>query len=145
MLNFTNGGAGTEQSDSIAFYNRLRDDVAGRLIKKYGRTGTLRQDSGSYDPATGTQTESFTDTSIKVVILPNRGIRGGMAQGYSDDVVVKSDVGLLISVKETRAANVIPKINDVITLAGDRLRIDVISSVSPGGTDVIYKVGASRG
>jgi hypothetical protein len=144
MLNFSNGGAGANQSDSIGFYNRLRDDTAGRLIKRYGRKATLRKDAGSYDPSTGTHTESFTDTTVYVVILPKRGPNSGMTQGYSDDSIVKSDFGLLMSVKETFAASVVPLVNDIVLINSQRLRVDVISSISTGGTDVMYKMGVSN-
>jgi hypothetical protein len=67
-----------------------------------------------------------------------------MTQGYSDDSIVKSDFGLLMSVKETFAASVVPLVNDIVLINSQRLRVDVISSISTGGTDVMYKMGVSN-
>lgn len=145
MLEFSNGGSGSEQSPSLSFYSRLRDDTAGALIAKFGRTGTLRQSTDTYDPSTGTNTESFTDTTIKAVILPSSSPNSSSTQGYSDDSIAKSDLNLLLSAAETYAASVIPVIGNVILLNSQRLRIVDITSVSTGGTDVMYKVGVSRG
>lgn len=145
MLNFANGGAGDNQSPSLSFYGNLRDNTAGRLIAQYGLTATLRQDAETYDPTAGTITSSLTDTTIKVVILPSASPDANSSQGREMNTVAKCDVNLLISAKETVAASVIPNIGDTIILNDEELRIVLISSISTGGVDIIYKVGVARG
>lgn len=147
MLNFADGGAGDNQSPSFSFYGALRDNTAGVLIEKFGVPALLRKDSGTYDPATGLNTYSNTDTDINVVILPSAsdGSNGSRSQGMESGTVQTCDVSLLISSRETVSADVIPRIGDVVVINDEELRIVNLSSVSTGGVDILYKAGVSRG
>lgn len=144
MLNFADGGAGDNQSPSFSFYGALRDNTAGVLIEKFGLPALLRKDAGTYDPATGLNTYSNTDTDINVVILPNAS-DGSRSQGMESGTVQTCDVSLLISSRETVSADVIPRIGDVVVINDEELRIVNLSSVSTGGVDILYKAGVSRG
>lgn len=121
-----------------AFYTGLRDNTAATLIAQFGRDASLRKDTGTYDPSTGVWTENTADTAIKVVQLP----RGKTeAPEFSPELAALFDQMVLISAKETAAASVAPKPDDVMVIGGEVYRIVAVAPIAPGGISVIYKAG----
>lgn len=129
---------------STAFYTGLRDSTAADLVAQFGRSAVLRKHSSNYNPASGGNTVTSSDTNVVLLTLPVR--RGGStaAPEFSEDQIAKFEQLVLMSAKETAAAGVVPALGDSVIIDGTTNRIVAISALSPAGITVIYKMGVAR-
>lgn len=123
-----------------AFYDNLRDNVAGILIAKFGRDATLRQESTTYDPTTGTSANVNTDTAVKILTLPMTKAK----DVFREELIEQFDQFVIMSAKETAVAAVEPGTDDILLIGSDVARIVALTPVEPEGTAVIYKIGIAR-
>lgn len=134
---------------SEALYTSLRDDTAAKLIAQFGRGAILRRPPAgqTYDPTTGKTSAGVPqDTNVKVLEVGASGILKG-ADGQNQHLqeqAKKWDSGLIMSAKETAAANVEPEVGHYIVLSGKHCRIEWIKPVAPSGLPIIYKIAISR-
>ena len=124
----------------MGFYESLRDDTAANLIDKFGLSALLRQQVGTYNPATGAQTNVNTDTPVKILTLPMSKAK----DVFREDVIESFDQFVIMSAKETAAAGISPGTDDAIVIGTKVSRIVALTPVEPGGIAVIYKIGIAR-
>lgn len=109
--------------------------IAQNEITDKGQSVILtRNTPGTFDPATGTVTgDSTADEIINAVVTDYR-------EDQIDDAAIKrGDKLLLISAKQAA-----PEMDDSITIDSLEYQIVDINTVSPGGTDILYKVQVRR-
>jgi len=123
-----------------AFYDNLRDNVAGPLITKFGRDATLRQQTNTYVPATGVATNVNVDTAVKIVTLPMSKAK----DVFRDDLVESFDQFVIMSAEQTAAAAIEPGTDDILVIGSEISRIVALTPLEPDGTKVIYKIGIAR-
>lgn len=77
--------------------------VADRLVGTFGKVVTLRTYTESYDPATGANTLTAVDTSVKALVeeYPARDTKGGETSG---DGIVRGDRKVTIAADALTAA-----------------------------------------
>lgn len=77
--------------------------TVGSLLTKFGQSVTYRTFSESYDPATGTNTLTSTDVTIKALVedYPARDTKGGETSG---DGIVRGDRKVTIAANALSAA-----------------------------------------
>lgn len=131
---------------SSARYTSLRDGTAANLIQKFGRAATLRQQSSTYDPATGSSTITETDTAVLVIETSLGSVLKGAggSNKFTEEMVSQWDSGILMSAKETAAAGVEPQENDILVLDGSEARIMWVDPKRPSGFAIVYKMAISR-
>lgn len=123
-----------------AFYEKLRDNVAGPLITKFGRDAILRQQTNTYTAATGIATNSNTDTAVKIITLPMSKAK----DVFRDDLVESFDQFVIMSAEQTALAGVEPGTDDILVIGSEITRIVALTPLEPDGTRVIYKIGLAR-
>ena len=100
-----------------------------KLINDLGKALTLRKvTEGSYDPSTGSASNTTADTSVK-----------GMLLNYNDrqfdgNVIQRGDRKIVIRASDS----VIPEIQDIILDGSTEYRIVEVRQIEEAGTDVIY-------
>jgi hypothetical protein len=101
--------------------------TAERLIANFGQTATLRQISKGGDEWAPSLTE--TDTSVTVVDL-NREVRdaAGTLTGQTKRTLYVST-----------AAGVTPAKGDKVVIGGTEHEIDVVRTLAPGGTTLMWE------
>lgn len=124
----------------MAFYENLRDNVAGPLIIKFGRDATLRQQASTYDPTTGVNSNVDTDTAVKILTLPMSRAK----DVFRSEMVESFDQFVIMSAAETALAGVEPGTDDIVVIGTEITRIIALTPVEPGGIGVIYKMGLAR-
>lgn len=116
-----------------SFYESL-GDTALTLLVKFGQSITLsRETGGSVDPITGAVTAG-TDASV---------ITTGLIKPYPDAMI--DGTRILDSDRELVLSNEYePLPSDKPVIGGEEWAIVNITTISPSGTDVIYKVQVRR-
>ena len=124
----------------MAFYDDMRDDVAQPLIQEFGVSGTLNQETRAYDPTTGENVASASDTetTIRFLMLPIE--RPKLRNLFREEMINKASWQFIVSAKELNDAGVQLTNNDKIIYGGSYYQVIDILRVAPGGTPVIYKV-----
>ncbi len=112
----------------MSFYSQLAS-TGTRLLAKYGRDVVLRKvtQSGSYNPATGSQANTTSDTTYKGVVLD---YKDGETE-VQGELVLKGDKQLLL---EPAAA---PTAQDAILIGGVLFQVLSVKEVNPAGTRVL--------
>jgi hypothetical protein len=128
----------------MTLFTDLRDGAAANLIAQFGQDATLRQETVTYDPATGIGTPTNKDTAVKVVTVPMTREFGGARDQERVNMVAQFGQMVLMSAKETAAASVVPTVQDKLIVGGDTSRIVAIVPIAPDGTVVVYKMGIER-
>lgn len=129
------------------FYTTLRDGTAANLITQFGRTATLRKPTApDYDPATGAATSTPGNTPVRVLEVGlSKILKGHEGTGqFEQEQVASWDTGVIMSAKETAAANVEPEVGDKLVLDGVECRIAWVLPIRPSGVAVIYKIAIAR-
>jgi hypothetical protein len=116
------------------FYNKMRDKVANKLLKKFGGTTkvTLKKKSSiSFDVAT--QTNSFNEDASDQEAW-------AVVAAYDiteiDDTIIKQkDLRLVMAATEITTA---PTADDTVVWQGITYRIMTVDRKSPGGVDIAY-------
>jgi hypothetical protein len=77
--------------------------TVGSLLTKFGQSVTYRTYSESYDPATGANTLTATDTTVKAMVedYPARDAKGGETSG---DGIVRGDRKVTVAANALSAA-----------------------------------------
>ena len=116
-----------------SFYESL-GNTALSLLVKFGQSITLsRETGGSTDPITGVVTPG-TDASV---------VTTGIIKPYPDAMIdgariLDSDRELIISNEQ------VPQPTDKPIIGGEEWSIVNITTISPSGADVIYKIQVRR-
>jgi len=116
-----------------SFYDNMGSTALGLLVK-FGQSITLARETGeSVDPITGAVTAG-TDASVTTT---------GILKLYPDNMVdgtriLDSDRMLILSNEQ------VPQPTDKPLIDGEEWGVVNISTLSPAGTDVIYKVQVRR-
>lgn len=127
-----------------SFYENIRDNTAGKLIKKYGMALTLRKiTKGAYAAETGTrQPDSYMDYPCFGVIEEYK------AYMVANSLVMRGDKKLILS---ANGLSVIPEIGDQI-IAPDGIwfipdgdgsqvsKFNPIETLAPGGITIMYTI-----
>lgn len=119
----------------MSFYSDLAK-VTLDLLKRYGQ-GIIRREfvAGAYDPATGTASQSFTDTERKGAL-------------FDFGAGVTSVRGQLIQVKDKRllvdATGAITA-DDNFIVGGTEYTVVTMGEISPAGTPVVYDLHIRNG
>lgn len=112
----------------MTFYSNLAA-TAARLLTKYGRSMTLRQaGAATYNPATGQNTASTTDTTCHGALLD-----------FTDGQTTHA--GSLIEVGDKRLlleSSVQPKLENLVIIGGTPWVVKGLKEINPGGTVVLY-------
>ena len=122
----------------MGFYEDMRDDVAGKLIRQYGLDATLRQETTVYDPTTGEATVTSNDVAIKVVKQPIE--RPALRNFWRQELIDRASYQFLVSAQETASAAVVPTANDKVVLQGRVYAVIGVNEVAPGEVVVVYKI-----
>lgn len=105
------------------------------LINDFGQDITLTTvTAGTFNPATGATTgDSETTATVKAVVTDYRDfqIDGGAIQRGDKQVILSGSVAA-------------PDTNDMFTINSLEYMIVNINTISPGGTDVLYKIQVRR-
>jgi hypothetical protein len=130
---------------SDAFYNGMRDSVAGPLLEKYGMPLTLvRVTAGTYDPNTGGITGATTASYACFGLVDE--FKAGEVIGA---MIRSGDKKLLLSAKNL---TVVPQIGDQFTMPdgtwyipeGSGSGYNPIQTLAPGGVAVMYTLQVRR-
>ena len=117
----------------MTFYDRMAE-TATRLLTEYGQAITLtRTTGGSVDPVTGAVTAGATTYYTPMGVLrpfPDRLIDGTRILASDREVVMDSTVA--------------PLTTDLLTIGGQAWTIINVVTVSPAGTDLVYRVQVRR-
>lgn len=119
----------------MTFYTDLQT-VATDLLTQFGQNGTWRQESNSYDPSTGTNMVTSTDTTVKLAILP---LPRGRDE-FSEELIEMSTNSIIVEAKALVAASVTPTSNDKIVVGSTIYQITDLTPINPAGTPVVYKM-----
>lgn len=119
----------------MAFYEKMRDGSAKKLIVKYGSAMTLRRVSlDTYSPSTGlTYAGTTTDYACR-----------GLTQDYTtreiDGTNIKyGDKKVLVSASNLAIA---PTMNDLLIVGSLTYTVISVSALAPGEIPVLYTVQA---
>lgn len=125
-----------------AFYDRMAATTQ-RLIGQFGRTVTLRRVSRTYDPITGSETETVEEQAVTCVILP-------ASKGTVEAFDIKFERGTLIE-SNLRAVKLPakglqwpPAPGQEMLLDGETWRVIGVTPSSPGGVDLVYSLSVQR-
>lgn len=112
-------------------YSTLRD-IAEAQINDKGKTVThVSVTSGTFNPATGAITGSTqTSASVKAVVTDFRDFQ------IDGSIIQRGDKMLLVSAK--------PALVDKYTIDAIDYQVVNVRSISPGDTDIVYKVQVRR-
>ncbi len=107
-----------------------------RLLTKYGQAVTLRTiTAGTYDPATGTNTQAPADTA-RVGALFDYTDQGREGQQYvRGNLVLTGDKQILVDATASIALT-----DRIVTAAGLVYSIVSVAEVNPAGTRVLYDI-----
>lgn len=107
--------------------------TAAKLITKYGRSITLRKYTiGTYDPATGANTTTTTDSTVTGVVFD---FNAGQTM----------ERGTLIQAGDKRIllpAAAAPSLQDHIVIATTEYTIVSIGETNPGGVSILFDIHA---
>jgi hypothetical protein len=124
----------------MSFYENLRDNTAGPLIKQFGQVGTYRVYSAeAYNNTTGKTTQgTATLVTIRFLDLPLNYLT--LHREFSEEAAAEAQAKLLVSAKELAEAGVVPQVDAEILADTKVWRILAINPVGPSGIPVIYKM-----
>lgn len=98
------------------------------LINDKGKTLTLRKvTEGTYNPATGSVSNTTADTSTYGMMLNFKD------QDYDGTIIQRSDRKVVL-----RVDGVVPEIQDQIIEGGDTYRVLNVRTIEEAGTDIVY-------
>lgn len=121
----------------MSFYTDLQRTV-GKLIADKGQIVTLRRASvGAYNLATGTASEGTTvlySASAVVADFP--------AKEIDLTTIMRGDRKVLLPVSSSLPE---PQVGDAIDIGGVRHAVTYVKVTRPGGTAVLYTLGARAG
>lgn len=105
--------------------------TATRLITEHGRDVTLRSYTiGTYDPATGANTATSSDATVKAALFD---FRDGQTE-VAGTLIQAGDKKCLM------AATVTPELHDRVIVGAKDYGILSIKEVNPAGTVVVYQL-----
>ena len=115
---------------SASFYNGMKGVALG-LLKQFGQSMTLqRVTPGTYDPATGSKTDTTEDITVTGAIFDIEDAR------VNGSTVLRGDKVATISAKGLDSD---PKANaDLLYVGGERHQIVSVKPLAPGGVPVTY-------
>lgn len=120
----------------MTFYTELRKTAEKLLIDKGQRVTLRKASSGGYNPATGTNTVTYTSYSnIPAAVLNFKNFE------IDGTLILRSDKKILLGAD---SLTVVPAKEDQISIAGVYHAVLEVEQVSPAGTDVIYKLQCRR-
>lgn len=104
------------------------------LLQKFGTTATVtREESGTFDPLTGTADIFTTQFSTKVVLLANKEIEQGMIDSVFNTDADTVEQGMYRLLAEAKTY----EINDKILFNGTNYRVLSVKYVVPAST-ILY-------
>lgn len=112
-------------------YANLRDNTAAPAIAEFGQGATLRANASAYDPATGGNTLTPTDTSVTVVETET------IDKVSEGSLLEMGDRKFLMS---TEGVTTPPKPTDVLIVNSAEYQVVQVQPLAPGGTTVLYTV-----
>lgn len=119
----------------MTFDYDVMQDLSVDLITEFGQDITLtRVTTGTFNPATGAVTgDSETDSTIKALItdFSDFHIEGSAIQRGDKKVLIAGDITA-------------PTVKDKLTISGTEYMIINVNTISPAGTDVLYKLQVRR-
>lgn len=106
--------------------------TALKLLTNFGANATLiKRAEGAYDPATGSNSVTETNYTVKAVLLNYKfnetTTEGSLIQAKDRKVIMQ-------------AATVTPDTSDTITIGGTTYRIINVKSLNPAGVEVIHEL-----
>lgn len=110
--------------------------TALRLLTKFGRDVTLRNYTvGTYDPATGTNSVSTSDVTVKAAVLDY----GAGQMEQAGNLIQSGDKRCLVQ------AGTVPALEDHVIVGSKDYSILSVGEVNPAGTPVIYNLHLRHG
>tara|TARA_R100001460_G_scaffold56800_1_gene96536 strand:+ start:166 stop:522 length:357 start_codon:yes stop_codon:yes gene_type:complete len=107
------------------------ENVAGTVINKFGADVTIRYVSaGAYDTATGTVTETASDTSIKGVIE-------GISFTEVDELIKTSDKRLTVAAEDLAT---VPAPKDRVVIDSVEYQIITVNTVEQESTAITHEL-----
>ena len=108
--------------------------TADDLLSEFGQPVTIRHTESAYDPATGTTTETITDTGTVGAKLPygDRQIDGTLILSNDEQLYV-SPVGV---------SSIVP--GDRVIIGSDAYSVVRVKTTAPAGVDVIHELQIRR-
>jgi hypothetical protein len=118
----------------MGFYDGLKATAAALLSSKGQGMELLSATAGTYDPATGSATETVSSSIVTGIAVnyPDREIDGTQVQ-RGDRIVLISAVGA------------VPKASDVIVINGERNKVMNCKNLAPAGLAVMYTLQVRAG
>ena len=107
------------------------ENVAGKVINKFGADVTIRYVSaGAYNTATGTVTETTSDTSIKGVIE-------GISSTEVDELIKTADKRLTVAAEDLAT---VPAPKDRVVISSVEYQIITVNTVEQESTAITYEL-----
>lgn len=127
---------------SDAFYNEMAQ-VASDLLTEFGypESITITRDETSYDPIDGDGEEEFLEGDFIMINPPST---MGKVESFDNrtvgsDLSIDANTRYLIVV--AKGAPFVPRQSDKVTLGDKIYNVTGVTPISPGGIDIVYKVG----
>ena len=116
----------------MSFYGNLRDNVATKLITKYGALHTFtRSEPGAYDPASGTRPQALTTYTANMVKDSYNAFERGDSNIQVGDIKIIAEVATF-------------EINDTVSVDSQDYRLVNVNPIKPGPTVVAYELQARK-
>jgi len=105
--------------------------TASKLMAKFGGTATIRRvTTGTYNPATGTVSESASDTAV-------RGVLQDVNLREVNDLIRATDKRLLIAAADLAAA---PTTADEVIITGATYQVIRVDTIEQDNTAITYEL-----
>lgn len=128
----------------MTFYSDI-SKIADGVIAEYGLVVTIKRSVKNIDPVSGHKLgETPTTGTFKAVNPPSS---DNMRSNFDNDAlqtaatIYKQIRFLVVSAFNT---TFVPRVNDVATMGGTDYVVFGVSPVSPGGTDIVYRLAMGK-
>lgn len=128
----------------MTFYSDI-SSVASDVITEFGQSVTISRSVKEIDPVNGYQVgNTITSGTFKAVNPPSS---KNMRDNFDNDVIPASATiykqirFLIVSAYNT---TFVPRVNDTVTMGGVDYVCFGVTPVSPGGTDIVYKLAMGK-
>jgi hypothetical protein len=133
----------------VADYSRFVD-LADSLITEWGQAMTLRHitEGQHYDPHIGaTPYVTESEETVYGIVIPLQtggGIETTDTMRFDDGAVDLAANHRRFVLLKSKDISEVPEVADEMEFGGNVWRVSGVTAVSPGGADIVYRVGLER-
>ena len=124
-------------------YNKFLN-LANRLIKKFGGTFVYKVNvTGTYNPATRTQSGGVSTKSVKAVILrPGQALSEGSVKGFMPGTGTEKDQ--LQALIDPKGLTFTPRQGDTMTAESVVFFVQSVKPINPSGSKVVLYIATLK-